>query len=63
VPDAPRLIQQAYRERGVVESGGAFAKAIHSVATAVTGSTTACPPPPSRPGMALLSKLFAHQTA
>lgn len=59
VPDAPRQVQQSYRESGVVEVGGPFARAIHSVASAVTGSASACPPPPSRPTMALLARLFA----
>ena len=64
VPDAPRLVQQAFRESGVVEQNGAFARAIHAVAAAVTGNEAACPPVSSRPGMALLSKLFASsQTA
>jgi Mrp family chromosome partitioning ATPase len=61
VPDAPRQVQQSYRESGVVEVGGPFARAIHSVASAVTGSASACPPPPSRPTMALLSRLFAPE--
>jgi len=61
VPDAPKQVQQSYRESGVVEAAGAFSKSIHALAAAVTGSTTACPPPPSRPGMALLSRLFAPQ--
>jgi cellulose biosynthesis protein BcsQ len=59
VPDAPRQVQQAYRESGVVEVGGAFSRAIHSVASAVTGSATACPPP-ARPTMTLLARLFAQ---
>jgi Mrp family chromosome partitioning ATPase len=63
VPDAPRLVQQSYRESGVVEVGGPFAQAIHSVASAVTDSASACPPPPSRPAMALLSRLFAPNGA
>ena len=62
VPDAPRQVQQSYRESGVVEVGGPFARAIHSVASAVTGSASACPPPPSRPAMALLSRLFAPES-
>jgi MinD-like ATPase involved in chromosome partitioning or flagellar assembly len=62
VPDAPRVVQQSYRESGVVEVGGKFAQAIHSVASAVTGSATACPPPPARPTLALLSRLFAPQS-
>ncbi len=63
VPDSPKQVQQSYRESGVVESGGAFAKSIHALAAAVTGSTTACPPLPSSPGMALLSRLFAPQNS
>ena len=63
VPDAPKLVQQAYRESGVVQVGGAFAQAIHSVALAVTGSSTTCPPPPARPTLALLSRLFAAQNS
>jgi MinD-like ATPase involved in chromosome partitioning or flagellar assembly len=59
VPDAPRLVQQSYRGSGVVEVGGPFAQAIHSLAAAVTGSARACPLPPSRPALALLSRLFS----
>jgi pilus assembly protein CpaE len=62
VPDAPRQVQQSYRESGVVEVGGPFARAIHSVAAAVTGSDSACPPPPSRPSPTLLSRLFAAES-
>jgi len=62
VPDATRQVQQSYRESGVVEVGGPFARAIHSVASAVTGSASACPPPPSRPTMALLARLFAPES-
>lgn len=61
VPDAPRQVRQSYRGSGVVEVGGPFARAIHSVASAVTGSASACPPPPSRPTLALLSRLFSPE--
>ena len=61
VPDAPRQVQQSFRESGVVEVGGPFARAIHSVASAVTGSASACPPPPSRGSLALLARLFAPE--
>jgi cellulose biosynthesis protein BcsQ len=61
LPDAPRVIQQSFRGSGVVEAGGAFARSIHALAGAITGSATTCPPPPSAPGMALLNRLFAPQ--
>ena len=61
VPDAPRQVQQSYVESGVVQSGGAFARAIHSVAAAVLGGGDACPPPPPRVSLAALSRLFAHE--
>jgi hypothetical protein len=61
VPDAPRLVQQAYKGSGVVEVGGPFARGIHSVASAVIGCTSTCPPPPAPPAFALLSRLFAPE--
>jgi MinD-like ATPase involved in chromosome partitioning or flagellar assembly len=61
VPDAPRQVRQSYRESGVVEVGGPFAQAIHSLASAVTGRASACPPPPAWPALARLARFFSHE--
>jgi MinD-like ATPase involved in chromosome partitioning or flagellar assembly len=63
VPDAPRQVRRAYRESGVVEVGGPFAQAIHSLASAVTGSASACPPLPAWPALTRLSRFLSHEDA